>query len=120
VKAIVPGIATFTSTFGNNYYGEGHDYLFGTKATVIHTEWDQAHFIPQGKKVAARPALDDRVYKVVTDQHMQNFFDCARNGKEPICPFELGFRTSIACQMAVASYPRQATVRWDAATEEII
>jgi hypothetical protein len=56
----------------------------------------------------------------MTEQHMQNFFDCVRSRKEPVCPFELGFRTAIACQMAVASYRRQATVRWDPDTEEII
>jgi hypothetical protein len=106
--------------FGNNYYGEGHDYLFGTKATLIHTDSDQVHVIPQGAKVAARPVSDDGGYKEMTGLHMQNFFDCVRSRKEPICPFELGFRTSIACQMAVASYRRQSTVRWDPATEEII
>ena len=26
---------TFTSMFGNDYYGEGHDNLFGTKATLV-------------------------------------------------------------------------------------
>ena len=51
---------------------------------------------------------------------MQNFFDCVRSRKDPVCPFELGFRTAIACQMAIASYRRQTTVRWDPATEEII
>ena len=56
----------------------------------------------------------------MTGQHMQNFFDCVRSRKDPVCPFELGFRTSIACQMAVASYRGQTTERWDPATEEII
>jgi predicted dehydrogenase len=111
---------TFTSMFGNNCYGEGHDYLFGTKATVIHTDSDQVHIIPQGRKLAAKPVPDGEGYKEMTPLHMQNFFDCVRSRKEPVCPFELGFRTSIACQMAIASYRRQATVRWDPATEEII
>jgi predicted dehydrogenase len=111
---------TFTSMFGNNYYGEGHDYLFGTKATVVHTDSDQVHLIPQGSKHAAKPGPDDGGYKEMTGQHMQNFFDCVRNRKDPVFPFELGFRTSIACQMAIASYRRQATVHWDPATEEII
>jgi len=106
--------------FGNNYYGEGHDYLFGTKATLLHTDSNEVHVIPQGAKVAARPASDHGGYKEMTGQHMQNFFDCVRSRKEPVCPFKLGFRTSIACQMAVASYRRQTTVRWDPATEEII
>jgi hypothetical protein len=51
---------------------------------------------------------------------MQNFFDCIRSGKEPNCPFELGYRVAIACRMAVESYRQQRTVRWDAEKEEIV
>ena len=111
---------TFTSMFGNDYYGEGHDFLFGTKATLVHTESDQVHVIPQGAKSAAGRGPEDGGYKEYTDQHMQNFFDCVRSRKEPVCPFELGFRTAIACQMAIASYRRGTTVRWDPDTEEIV
>ena len=42
-----------------------------------------------------------------------------RFGQEPNCPFELGFRVSIACRMAVESYRKGRTVRWDAQQEEI-
>jgi predicted dehydrogenase len=112
---------TFNSMFGNDYFGEGYDYLFGTKATVLHTESDRVELIPQGRRGAAKPAaVVDESFKETTGQHMQNFFDCVRSRKEPVCPFELGFRTAIGCQMAIASYRRQTTVRWDPATEEII
>ena len=50
----------------------------------------------------------------------QNFLDCIRSGQEPNCPFELGFRVSIACRMAVESYRQQRAVRWDTAREEIV
>ena len=52
--------------------------------------------------------------------HMQNFLDAIRTGKETNCPFEVGYRVSIACRMAVASYWSGRTVHWDAATEEIV
>ena len=64
--------------------------------------------IPQRAKVAAPPAPSHGGNQELTRLHMQNFFDCVRSRKEPVCPFELGFRTSIACQMAVASYRRQS------------
>jgi predicted dehydrogenase len=111
---------TFTSMFGNDYYGEGHDHLFGTKATLVHTPSDQVRLIPQGAKSAAGGGPDGEGYKEFTDRHMQNFFDCVRSRSEPVCPFELGFRTAIACQMAIASYRRGTTVRWDTGTEEIL
>jgi predicted dehydrogenase len=52
--------------------------------------------------------------------HMQNFLDCIRSGKETNCPFEVGFRVSIACRMAVESYRQKRTMQWDASAEQII
>ncbi len=112
---------TWISMFSNNYYGEGEDYLFGNKGTLIHSETDDVHYIPQARrseKAAAAEAI--REYRDYTPRHMQNFFDCVRSRKEPNCPFEIGFRSAIACQMAIASYRRQTTVRWDPNTEEIV
>ena len=77
---------TFTSMFGNNYYGEGHDYLFGTKATLIHTDSDQVHVIPQGAKAAAESSPEHGGYKEMTGLHMQNFFDCVRSRKRARLP----------------------------------
>ncbi len=52
--------------------------------------------------------------------HMRNFMDAIRTGAEINCPFELGFRVSIACRMAVDSYRQARTLRWDASREEIV
>ena len=56
----------------------------------------------------------------LTDLHMRNFFDCVRSRKEPNCPLEIGFRSAIACQMAIASYRQGRTVRWDPKREDIV
>jgi predicted dehydrogenase len=110
---------TWSSMFGNDYYGEGQDYLFGSKGTLIHAESDQVRYLPQGDKVAEAPR-EKRAYQDFTGRHMQNFFDCVRSRQQPHAPFELGFRASIAVQMAVASYRRGTTVRWDPASDEIV
>ncbi|MEO8428082.1 MAG: Gfo/Idh/MocA family oxidoreductase [Verrucomicrobiota bacterium] len=119
---------TWNSMFSNSYYGEGHDYLFGTKGTVMHDESDKVLFVPQGEKTGGgdqSAALPDKIpehmgYLDSTGKHMQNFFDCVRSRQEPICPFEVGFRSAITCQMAIASYRQQHTVRWDPRSEEIV
>jgi predicted dehydrogenase len=119
---------TWSSMFGNSYYSEGYDYLFGSAGTLIHDQSDNVAFVPQGRRgageaggaVASVPAIGRGQYKDFTAEHMQNFFDCMRSRKEPVCPFELGFRSAIACQMAIASYRQQRTVRWDPGTEEIV
>jgi hypothetical protein len=58
--------------------------------------------------------------KTAPRAHMQNFFDCIRGGGEPACPFDVGFRTAVACRMAVESYRQQRPIRWDAAKEEMV
>ena len=52
--------------------------------------------------------------------HMQNFLDCIRSGKETNCPFDVGFRVSIACRMSVDSYRQGRAMHWDAGSEEIV
>ena len=120
-------IFNWNSMFGNDYYGEGHDLLLGTKGTVTHPESDQVRYLPQGEKSVApeertssgKPP-DIVGYSDATDKHMQNFFDCMRSRKEPIAPFDLGFRSAVACQMAIASYRQGKTVKWDKEREEIV
>ncbi len=109
---------TFTSMFGNGYYGEGRNLLFGDKGTLVHSLGDVMHVVPQGSK--PQTEVPKGSFKNPTDVHLQNFFECVRSRSEPTSPFELGFRTAIACRMAVESFRRGTTVRWDPTTEEII
>jgi hypothetical protein len=120
---------TWSSLFSNSYYGETHDYVFGTKGTLMHDESDRVVYVPQGRRRAdakknetesAAPGNGSASYRDSTVEHMQNFFDCVRSRKQTVCPFDMGFRSAIACQMAIASYRRQRMVRWDPKTEDIV
>jgi predicted dehydrogenase len=120
---------TWNSMFGNSLYGEGYDLLLGNKGTIMQNETDQVLYWPQGEKVsgggkeesgASAKAPDIVGYSDKTDMHMQNFFDCVRSRKEPIAPFEIGFRSAIACQMSIKSYREGRTVKWDEKREEIV
>jgi hypothetical protein len=51
---------------------------------------------------------------------MENFFEAIRTGKQPNCPFEIGYRVSIACAMAIESLYSGRTVQWDPVAEEIV
>ncbi|MBZ5563740.1 MAG: Gfo/Idh/MocA family oxidoreductase [Acidobacteriia bacterium] len=117
---------TWNSMFGNDYYGEGEDLVLGNQGTILCKELSALRYVPQGAKAeeaAAKPsgAAPDIVGGGdTTDDHMRNFFDCVRSRKEPNGSFEIGFRSAIACQMAITSYRRRRTVRWDAEKEEIV
>lgn len=113
---------TWNSMFSNDYYGEGHDLLLGNKGTVIHTESDRPRYLPQGEKSKEEvgEVSASGGYADATTLHMQNFFDCVRSRQEPTCPFEIGFRSAIVCQMAVRSYREGRTVKWDQKREDIV
>ncbi len=107
---------SWVSGFGNDRRGFAED-LLGTEGTI--TRANQVRYWPQ--KVN-RPQGAERVGTTKTNPngHMQNFIDCVRSGKEPNCPFEIGFRISIACRMAVESYRQGRAMRWDPVKEEIV
>jgi predicted dehydrogenase len=107
---------TWASGFGNNHLGASESVL-GTDGTI--TKGQGIRYTPQ--KVN-RPNDQEVVgaAKSARNAHMQNFFDSIRSGKEPNCPFDVGFRVSVACRMAVDSYRQRKTLQWDAAREEIV
>jgi predicted dehydrogenase len=120
---------TWNSMFGNNFYGEdGNDLALGNKGTVMRIA-DSVNYQPQSHHAAQKAQTPSSVggeANIVgsdegdTEAHMRNFFDCVRSRKEPNCPFELGFQSAIACQMAIASLRQGHTVQWDAEKEEIV
>lgn len=108
-------LISWNSGFGNDHLKATEDVL-GTDGTIVKGQ--QIRWSPQRVNVKDK---EERLGKTVTppQAHMQNFFDCIRKGGTPNCPFDVGFRSSIACRMAVESYRQKRTVRWDAAKEEL-
>jgi len=109
-------LVSWSSGFGNNQLGVTEDVL-GSAGTILRG--NQVRYVPQ--KVN-RPDDAEIVGRAThpPQVHMQNFFDSIRASKEPNCPFDLGFRVSIACRMAVESYRQGRALRWDPKTEEIV
>lgn len=120
---------TWNSGFGNRHYGSEDDLLLGTQGTIIRSG-EKVDYAPEGHhhrapaESAPAPqgaATPDIVgYGDETPAHMQNFFDCVRSRRETNCPFELGFRSAIACQMALRSYHEKRSVNWDPEREDIV
>ncbi|HBY59916.1 MAG TPA: gfo/Idh/MocA family oxidoreductase [Solibacterales bacterium] len=107
---------TWDSGFGNNHLGVEEEIL-GTDGTL--SKGSQVRYTPQ--KVNRAAGVEQAPNSPTPrNAHMQNFLDCVRGGAQPNCPFDLGYRVSIACRMAVESYRQGRTVKWDAAKEEIV
>ena len=109
-------LISWNSGFGNDQLRVGEEVL-GSDGTISRGQ--QIRYTPQ--KVN-RPDGVEMLGRALTqpNAHMQNFFDCTRSGKETNSPFDLGYRVSIACRMAVESYRQQRSVRWDPQREEIV
>jgi hypothetical protein len=108
---------TWDSGFGNDQLRVTEDVL-GDNGTISHTPQTIKYY---PKKVNRKDGNEmTGVTRADPKAHMQNFFDSIRGAAQPNCPFEIGFRVSIACRMAVESYRQQRTIRWDPVKEEIV
>ncbi len=119
---------TWNSGFGNRFYTADDDVLMGRHGTLIRRD-EVVRYVPEGERHHGTPAGSSHASSAGpdivsgdsdTDLHMQNFFDCVRSRKEPNCPFELGYKSAIACQMALASLHQKRAVRWNAEREDIL
>ncbi len=108
-------LISWNSGFGNDKLGAGEDVL-GDEGTIQKSA--QIRYTPQKANIKDRPERQGNS-TAPSYAHMLNFFDSIRQSTQPNCPFEVGFRTSIACRMAVESYRQQRTIRWDPAREEL-
>jgi predicted dehydrogenase len=107
---------SWDSGFGNNQLGSSEDVL-GTDGTI--SKGAQIRYAPQKVNRPEGTELLGRT-NASPNAHMQNFVDAIRGGDPVNCPFDVGFRVSIACRMAVESYRQGRTIRWDAAREELV
>lgn len=107
---------SWISGFGNASLGVTEQVL-GSDGTIIRGP--QLRFLPEKVNAPQMEAITGNT-PTLPSSHMRNFMDAIREGKEVNCPFDLGFRVSIACRMAVESYRQGRTVHWDANKEEIV
>lgn len=109
-------LISWNSGFGNDQLRATEDVL-GTEGSILKGQ--QIRWLPQRVNTRDR---DEQLGRTPTAPraHMEDFFAAIREKRETACPFPVGYRTSIACRMAVESYRQQRTVRWDPEREEIV
>lgn len=106
---------SWDSGFGNNHLGSSEEVL-GTDGTLSRGQ--QIRYSPQKVNLPDAPEAPGQT-RTQPNAHMRDFLECIRTSREPNCPFELGFRVSVACRMAVESYRQGRVVRWDPVKDEI-
>jgi predicted dehydrogenase len=67
---------------------------------------------------APLPAGAVRLYE--SKNHMENFFDCVRSRRAPICDAETGHRSATMCHLGAISMRTGRKLTWDAKSERFV
>jgi hypothetical protein len=73
---------------------------------------------PDGIAKQALSDSDVRLY--VSTNHNQNFLDCVKSRKRPICDVEIGHRSATVCHLGNIVARLGRPVRWDPSAERIV
>jgi predicted dehydrogenase len=71
-------------------------------------------------ELARRPLGPGDVRLYESNNHQQNWLECMRSRRTPICPATIGHRTGTICQLAGIAERLNRPIRWDPAREQII
>jgi len=116
------------ATTGLRYlYANGVEMIHDTSrggATFIGTEGKI--YVDRGKFQATpeslgEEALDDkaiRLYK--SENHLQDWLNCVRSRKLPICDVEIGCRSVTVCHLGNLAYWNHRKLKWDPKNEKFI
>lgn len=102
--------------FDMRFYGEKGE-LFVNRATIesspaeiLNTELraSDERFVPEGSE-----RFSDEGYGESTRNHFQNWVDAIKNDTDPICPAEVGHRTTTLCHIANICGLVGRELKWD-------
>lgn len=65
------------------------------------------------RELLTTPLPDDAERLYLSNNHMKNFFDCAADRKDPVCPVEVGHQSASICHLGAISLRTGKTLHWD-------
>jgi len=92
--------------------------FIGTKGRVQVSRGNRLGSTPVSLKSDIIPSDGIRLYQ--TNGHEQNWLDCIRSRKQPICTAEIGHRTATICHLSGIAERLKRTIHWDPVKEEIL
>ena len=114
-----------------------HYYANGTKVLRDHPTTDDQMIefvgtqgrvqVSRGDRLVTDPAHlktdpigPDGIHLYASNGHEQNWLDCIRSRKQPICTAEIGHRTTTICHLNAIGERLGRTIHWDPEKEEIL
>jgi len=84
----------------------------------IHVTRGSVESTPE--KILEEPLDDKSVRLYVSNQHHQNWLDCIKSRKDPICNVEVGHRSATVCHLGNIAIRTGKKVHWDPVKEQIV
>jgi predicted dehydrogenase len=91
--------------------------FIGTKGVI---DISRGYFETLPEKLASHTFAANEIKLYESNDHYQDWLDCIRSRKQPICPAEIGHRTATVCYLASIAYELDRPLRWDPAREEFV
>lgn len=92
--------------------------FIGDKGEVLVSRGDRLETTPAGLKDQPLGPGDIRLYE--SRNHDDNWIQCVKTRKSPICTAEIGHRTATICHLSGIAERLKRPLKWDPAREEIL
>jgi hypothetical protein len=123
--------ATGTKVLRNHPVEKGHMIQFnGEKGVVLVSrggrldtepaELKDTDFGPDEETLSDRPADYKGEWVYVSNDHENNWIECIKARKQPICPAEVGHRTATICHCSGIAERLKRPLKWDPENEQIV
>ncbi|MBE0545229.1 MAG: Gfo/Idh/MocA family oxidoreductase [Verrucomicrobia bacterium] len=126
VEIIPPG--TPNARTGVRYlYANGVEMIHDSSkggATFIGTEGkifvDRGRFQAEPESLGQDPLGENAIRLYASNNHLQDWLNCVRSRKLPICDVEIGARSVSVCHLGNLAYWNNRRLKWDPAKEQFI
>jgi predicted dehydrogenase len=107
-------------------YANGVQLIHGKSGGVLFVGTDGQIFVNRGKfwitpeTLGNEPIPENGVQLYKSTDHYQDFLDCVKTRKRPICDVEIGCRSVTVCHLGNLAYWYRRTLNWDPVKERFI
>jgi predicted dehydrogenase len=118
-----PDRCTIAYTYANGVQvicgmGEKGGCTFVGEKGTIHVTRGRIESNP--KELLEQELKDTDVHLYASKNHHQNWFDCIKSRKAPICPAEVGHRSATVCHLGNIAVRAGRKITWDPAKEQVV
>lgn len=91
--------------------------FIGTQGTIFV---DRGRFQADPESLGQEPLGDQAIRLYASTDHLQDWLDCTRSRKRPICDVEIGCRSVTVCHLGNLAYWNHRRLKWDPAKEQFV